>query len=132
LLLPPFTPDEIAKIELKARRICNGLMDRFIADGHCDAAQHYSRHIPVRVIASMLGVPEDDGDLFIRWIHEILELGITNDEMMWKGLDGCDRGMAETHPLFRLDPAKPVAWSEGTMRGPRTLPILAGETSTPS
>jgi cytochrome P450 len=86
LLLPPFTPDEIAKIEPKARRICNELIDKFIADGHCDAAQQYSRHIPVRVIAHMLGVPEEDGDMFIRWIHEILELGITNDEIMWKGL----------------------------------------------
>ncbi len=86
VLLPPFTPDEIAKIEPKARRICNELIDRFIADGHCDAAQQYSRHIPVRVIAAMLGVPEEDGDLYIRWIHEILELGITNDEVMWKGL----------------------------------------------
>jgi cytochrome P450 len=86
LLLPPFTPDEIARLEPKARVICNELIDRFIADGHCDAAQQYSRHIPVRVIAHMLGVPEQDGDLFIRWIHEILELGITDDQIMWKGL----------------------------------------------
>jgi cytochrome P450 len=86
VLLPYFLPDEIAKIEPKARRICNELIDRFIADGSCDAAQQYSRHIPVRVIASMLGVPEDDGNLYIRWIHEILELGITDDEIMWSGL----------------------------------------------
>jgi cytochrome P450 len=86
LLLPLFTPDEIAKLEPKARGICNELIDRFIADGHCDAAQHYSRHIPVRVIAHMLGVPEDDGELFIRWIHEILELGIIDDAIMFKGL----------------------------------------------
>jgi cytochrome P450 len=86
VLLPPFLPDEMLKIEPKARAICNELIDRFIADGRCDAAQDYSRHIPVRVIAHMLGVPEEDGHLFIRWIHEILELGITNDEIMWKGL----------------------------------------------
>ncbi len=41
---------------------------------------------PVRVIAHMLGVPEDDGDLFIKWIHEILELGITDDTMLMKGI----------------------------------------------
>jgi len=40
----------------------------------------------VRVIAHMLGVPEDDGDTFIRWIHEILELGITDDAMLMKGI----------------------------------------------
>jgi hypothetical protein len=29
-------------------------------------------------------------------------------------------------PEFRLDPSSPVKWSEGTVRGPRLLPILFG------
>jgi hypothetical protein len=86
ILLPPFTPDEMAKLEPRARVICNELIDKFIADGRCDAAQAYTRHIPTRVIAYMLGVPEDDGDLFIRWIHEILELGITDESMLMKAV----------------------------------------------
>jgi cytochrome P450 len=81
ILLPPFTPEEMRKLEPKARAICNELIDEFIKDGRCDAAQQYARHIPVRVIALMLGVPASDGDKFIKWIHEILELGITNDEI---------------------------------------------------
>ncbi len=75
----------MAKLKPRAQAICNELIDKFIAAGSCDAAQQYTRHIPVRVIAHMLGVPEDDGDLFIRWIHEILELGITDDAMLMKG-----------------------------------------------
>ncbi len=81
ILLPPFTPDEMAKLEPKVRAICNDLIDGFIKDGSCDAAQHYARHIPVRAIALMLGVPKQDGDKFIRWIHEILELGVHDDEV---------------------------------------------------
>lgn len=81
VLLPFFTPAEIAKLEPKTRRICNDLIDGFIADGHCDAAQLYARHIPVRLIAHMLGVPAADSDLFIRWIHEILELGIVDNSV---------------------------------------------------
>jgi hypothetical protein len=27
-------------------------------------------------------------------------------------------------PEFRLDPAAPVTWSKGTVRGPRELPLL--------
>jgi hypothetical protein len=27
-------------------------------------------------------------------------------------------------PDFHLDPALPVTWSEGTVRGPRQLPLL--------
>jgi hypothetical protein len=30
-------------------------------------------------------------------------------------------------PDFRLDPAGSVAWSEGTVRGPRRLPVLFGK-----
>ena len=29
-------------------------------------------------------------------------------------------------PDFRLDPARPMTWSQGTVRGPRLLPILFG------
>jgi cytochrome P450 len=30
----------------------------------------------------MLGIPEKDSDHFIKWIHEILELGIKNDDVL--------------------------------------------------
>jgi hypothetical protein len=83
LLLPPFTPDAMKKLEPRVRAICNELIDEFIADGKCDAAARYTKHIPVRAIAHMLGIPERDGDLFIKWIHGILELGIRdNDALM--------------------------------------------------
>jgi cytochrome P450 len=82
ILLPPFTPEEMAKLEPKARAICNELIDQFLKDGRCDAAQQYARHIPVRVIAHMLGVPQSDGDKFIDWIHRILELGVHSDEIV--------------------------------------------------
>jgi cytochrome P450 len=86
LLLPPFTAEAMTKLEPRARAICNELIDKFIADGHCDAAQQYTRHIPVKVIAHMLGVPESDSDLFIKWIHEILELGITDDATLMQAV----------------------------------------------
>jgi cytochrome P450 len=86
LLLPSFTAEAMTRLEPKARAICSELIDKFIADGHCDAAQQYTRHIPVKVIAHMLGVPETDSNLFIRWIHEILELGITDDAVLMQAV----------------------------------------------
>jgi cytochrome P450 len=82
LLLPPFTPDAMKKLEPRVRAICNELIDEFIADGKVDAAARYTKHIPVRAIAHMLGIPESDGDLFIKWIHMILELSIKNEMML--------------------------------------------------
>lgn len=86
LLLPPFTPDAMKKLEPRVRQICNELIDEFINDPHVDAAARYTKHIPVRAIAHMLGIPEKDGDLFIKWIHEILEVGITDDDVLMRAI----------------------------------------------
>src|ERR1700726_604011 len=86
LLLPPFTPDAMKKLEPRVRAICNELIDEFIADGKCDAAARYTKHVPVRAIAHMLGIPQKDGDLFIKWIHEILELGIKDDDILMRAV----------------------------------------------
>src|SRR5271156_5226285 len=86
VLLPPFTPDAMKKLEPRVRAICNELIDEFIADGKCDAAARYTKHIPVRAIAHMLGIPEKDGELFIKWIHEILELGIRDDAALMRAV----------------------------------------------
>ena len=86
LLLPPFTPDAMKKLEPRVRAICNELIDEFIADGHCDAAARYTKHIPVRAIAHMLGIPEKDGELFVGWIHNILELGIKDESKLMQAV----------------------------------------------
>jgi cytochrome P450 len=81
-------------LESKTREVCNELIERFIEDKRCDAAAQYSKHIPVRVIALMLGIPEKDSDRFIKWIHEILEIGITNDTVLMNAV----REMSEYFP----------------------------------
>jgi cytochrome P450 len=86
-LLPPFTPQAIEKITPKARIVCNELIDAFIGKGRCDAAVEYSQHIPVRMIAHMLGVPETDGDRFRDWINRILQAGITDDLALLSALE---------------------------------------------
>src|SRR6476646_5591145 len=86
LLLPPFTPDAMKKLEPRVRAICNELIDEFIADGKCDAAARYTKHVPVRAIAHMLGIPEKDGELFIKWIHQILELSIQDESQLMQAV----------------------------------------------
>jgi cytochrome P450 len=86
LLLPPFTPQAMKKLEPRVRAICNELINEFIDDGKCDAAARYTKHIPVRAISHMLGIPEKDSDLFIKWIHEILELGIKDNDALTRAM----------------------------------------------
>jgi cytochrome P450 len=82
VLLPPLTPDAVKRIEPRARAIASELIDKFIARGTCDAAVEYAQEIPVRVIAHMLGLPEQDGDLYRKWIKAILVDGITDNSVL--------------------------------------------------
>ncbi|CCD97204.1 conserved hypothetical protein [Bradyrhizobium sp. ORS 375] len=77
-LLAPFAPAAVKALEPRVRNICNELIDGFIAKGECDAAIQFSKYVSVRTIAHMMGIPEEDGELFIKWIHEFLVLGITD------------------------------------------------------
>jgi cytochrome P450 len=86
VLLPPFTPEAVDKLVPKTRMICNALIDEFIGDKCCDVARRYAQHIPVRVIAHMLAIPEEDGERFRTWIHEILELGTTDERVLERAL----------------------------------------------
>ena len=74
ILLPPFAPKVIAGWEDTTRQLCRQLIaDLPIEDGLVDAAQNYTQHIPVKVIAEMLGLPPEDGDLFRHFIRLIIE-----------------------------------------------------------
>ena len=85
VLLPPFTPQAIDKLVSKTRAICNELIDAMVGKPACDAAVDYAQHIPVKVIAHMLGVPASDGDRFREWIKAVLEDGITDDAALMRG-----------------------------------------------
>jgi cytochrome P450 len=84
VLLPAFTPEAIDRHEPRTRAICRELLERIAGKGRCDGAIDYAQEIPVRVIAQMLGVPEQDGDLFRKWIKEILEIGITDHTILMR------------------------------------------------
>jgi len=74
LLLPAFSPKAINVLEEPTREFCGELIDELLATGPVvDAATGYAQHIPVRVIAHLLGVPAEDGDRFRTFIHRILE-----------------------------------------------------------
>jgi hypothetical protein len=86
LLLPAFAPQSIAKLEPRTRALCRELLDAIGDKKEADAAVDYAQHIPVRLIAHMLGVPETDGDLFRKWIHLVLEVGISDESVIMPAL----------------------------------------------
>lgn len=73
LLLPEFTPKAIAPLENFTRDYCRGLLDAVEGNDVVDAAIDYGQHIPVRVIAKMLGFPAEDADKFRTFVYDALE-----------------------------------------------------------
>jgi len=81
LILPIFSPQSVAKYEQGTKDLCNALIDEFIDKGVADAASDYAQHIPVRVIATMLGVPLEMEAEFTSWVRGVLEQGMTDPEL---------------------------------------------------
>jgi cytochrome P450 len=73
LLLPLFSPQEIARWEPSTREYCEELVADLQGRDVVDAAEEYAQHIPVRVISKMLGFPEEDADRFRGFVHHTLE-----------------------------------------------------------
>jgi hypothetical protein len=73
LLLPAFSPKAIAALEPLTRDLCRELLDATEGKDQLDAAVDYARHIPLRVIIGMLGFPQEDAEIFRRFIRMVLE-----------------------------------------------------------
>jgi cytochrome P450 len=73
LLLPAFAPKPIAALEPFTRELCDELLDAMAGKDVADAAVDYAQHIPLRVIVKMLGFPQEDADIFRRFIRMVLE-----------------------------------------------------------
>ena len=73
LLLPAFSAKRIAQLEPFTRELCKELLDAVAGEAEFDAAVDYAQHIPLRVIVRMLGFPQEDADIFRRFIRMVLE-----------------------------------------------------------
>src|SRR5215475_9719492 len=73
LLLGAFTKTAISRQEPATRTFCHELIDKLEGRDVVDAAAEYAQHIPMRVIADMLGFPQEDGPKFKRFVENTLE-----------------------------------------------------------
>jgi cytochrome P450 len=87
LLLPWFSHRRVDEMEPMTRDLCSSLLDRMVPDGHGDAAAGYAQQIPVRVIAHVLGVPEEMSDQFTGWVRDALEF-VDDAERRKRGQEG--------------------------------------------
>lgn len=72
ILLPAFSPKQIDPLREEVEDICNRLIDDMGDVSAIDAAVQYTQHIPVLVVAQMLGLPLSDADRFRGWVDMVL------------------------------------------------------------
>jgi cytochrome P450 len=62
-----FTPRAVDDMRPLIRDIADGLLDRVVEQGHMDVLHDFAHHLPIKVIGTMLGVPEGDYPTFASW-----------------------------------------------------------------
>ncbi len=124
LLLPAFGPTAIENMTPITRALAHRLIDEHLSDGDGDAAADYARHIPVRIIDQMLGVPVNDEDKFTGWVVRTLQNGFQN-------IDGAMDALGEMTMYFMGAVAERRAMQPGTRPDDIITMLIEAETDEP-
>ncbi len=80
-----FTPKLMRQKETAIRDIVTELIDDVIEKGECDFVDDIAVELPLRVIADMLGVPQDDRRQLFDWTNKLSRAAATSDPQMGLG-----------------------------------------------
>ena len=69
LILPALAPGPINALEPRIRSLCVDLLDRMGDSEFINGDVDYAQHIPPAVISRMLGFPDEDEELFRKFVH---------------------------------------------------------------
>ena len=72
ILDPLFAPREVAKLEADVRDLTNSLIDAFADRGTVDFTTELAVPLPCTVFLALMGLPQDDLDLFLRYKDDII------------------------------------------------------------
>ncbi|MDH4143602.1 MAG: cytochrome P450 [Acidimicrobiia bacterium] len=109
LLLPALAPKVVERLTPITRDIARDLIADVVARGgtRADAAVDYAQHLPVRVIAGLIGVPVEEEARFTDWVVRILKVGPTQPEVMAEASREVRDYFAERIDQRRADPNPP-------------------------
>lgn len=79
LLGREFSPKTIAAREPEIRQVAVELIDRLAETGGADVLDEFARRFPTRIFLRLMGLPEEDLDTFLDWVHDILHLSFEQD-----------------------------------------------------
>jgi cytochrome P450 len=80
-----FTPKMIRQKEENIRATVTALIDDVIEKGACDFVDDIAVELPLRIIADMLGVPQDDRRQLFEWTNTLSRAAATGDPQLGMG-----------------------------------------------
>jgi cytochrome P450 PksS len=72
LVQKAFTPRVVSALAPRIRELVEELCDACLEQGTVDVVEAFALPMPVRIIAELVGVPEDDLGRFQQWAHRIV------------------------------------------------------------
>jgi cytochrome P450 len=82
LLDPVFTARRIAPLEPNIRKLAHELIDSFIDDGEANVNLRWCQPLPSTIFLTILGLPLDDLDNFMRFKNMTLGIGVPKDSTL--------------------------------------------------
>ncbi|MFJ9127747.1 cytochrome P450 [Streptomyces sp. NPDC102340] len=79
LLGSEFSPKAVAAREPEIRQVAAELIDELSGRGGAEVLDGFARRFPTRIFMRLMGLPEEDLDQFLDWVHELLHLSFDED-----------------------------------------------------
>lgn len=89
-----FTPNSIAALEAQLRRVTSEILDKALREETFDFVEAVARHLPMRAISDLMGVPESDRQQLVEWSDVITA---PSDSEISGGLEGV---LAAAHGMW--------------------------------
>ena len=102
-----FTPRRVSGLEEVVRRIARGYLDPLVEQGGGDVVTDFAAPLPMDVIFTLLGVPEDDRRQLREWMDLSLERDAGSNEVPQRARDAMANGAIywfEAVARLRKDP----------------------------
>jgi hypothetical protein len=138
-----FSPAAVVEWEPFVRESCQALLDGLTARNHAEACNEYSRPIVVQFTVKLLGIPAEDEDRFIGWVHRLTEVVVTDDDRSsliatYADITGylldqiAEKRQTRTEDLlsFLVSSAETLGADDQTLVGSALMFILAGTDTT--
>jgi cytochrome P450 len=98
LVARAFSARTVEGLRPRAEWVVGGLVDAAVERGELEVVNEFAFRIPIRVLASLFAVPDEDCPLLERWgLALFLSIGTQDPELLTAGRDG----LMQLHDYFR-------------------------------